>query len=88
MKRKLLQIIPYIIALILAIIITPRAADYALAERGYKAYGGEIFIPLGLFIVAYIADELLSTVRRMRKRKKHTISYNNHTGKEEGTRCQ
>ena len=54
-KEKFITRILELIVIIATIILTPMAIKYATIIRGYKACGGEYFIPvLGLAIIMII----------------------------------
>lgn len=54
-RKKFIARISDLIILILTIILTPKAIDYANAWRGYKGFGGEYLLPLiGLLIVLLV----------------------------------
>lgn len=54
-KEKFITRILELIVIIATIILTPMAIKYATIIRGYKAFGGEYFIPvLGLAIIMII----------------------------------
>ena len=46
MAYKLKKTLPWLIATVLFIALTPAIFTYAEAQRGYKAIGGELFFPL------------------------------------------
>ena len=57
MKKLTIRIIELII-IIVTIVLTQSAIDYATTLRGYIAYGGEYLIPVIGFVVLTMVDEL------------------------------
>lgn len=58
MRKKCKVRIVQLVIIILTLILTKIAINYAFIERGYEAIGGEYLIPiLGLLIVVIIEDE-------------------------------
>lgn len=48
----------YLFIILLSIVVTPYAIEYATKLRGYKAYGGEYLIPVLGWIIATIFYEI------------------------------
>lgn len=61
MKKWLIDHLPWLAACAVGIRLTPVAFQYAYAWRGYKAIGGEIFVPFLVPMLWYLA-ELISYV--------------------------
>ena len=69
-KKKFMLRISEMLVIIISIILTPMAINYANAFRGYKGYGGEYLLPvLGLLMVLVI-ETIYEEVERMKKGKK------------------
>lgn len=69
-KKKFIVRIVEILIIIVTIILTILAFDYAREVRGYDAVGGEFLIPiLGLLIILLIEDAYEESERNKKKSK-------------------
>jgi hypothetical protein len=59
----MLKNFPWIAATITGIYITPSVFRYAFAMRGYKAIGGEIFVPFLVPLVWYTSTIITNALK-------------------------
>lgn len=56
MKNWIIDHFPWLAACVVGIRLTPTAFQYAYDCRGYKALGGEIFVPFLVPMIWYLAE--------------------------------
>lgn len=69
-KGKLISRIIEFLIIIGTIILTPKAIEYATSIRGYKAVGGEYFLPLIALVIILIIETIYEVTEENKKIKK------------------
>ncbi len=69
-KKKLIVRILELIVILGTIILTPMAIKYATTIRGYKAIGGEYFIPLLGLLLIMIIETAYEEIKQKEKKNR------------------
>lgn len=69
-KKKLIVRIIELIIIIATIILTPMAIEYATAQRGYDAMGGEYLLPIIAWVIILVIETIYEESEEKRKNEK------------------
>lgn len=69
-KKKLIIRIIELIIIIATIILTPMAIEYATAQRGYDAMGGEYLLPIIALVIILVIETIYEESEEKRKNEK------------------
>lgn len=69
-KKKLIVRIIELIIIIATIILTPMAIEYATAQRGYDAMGGEYLLPILALVIILVIETIYEESEEKRKNEK------------------
>ena len=63
-KARIKKVVLFVVGFIVSCLLVPQFADIAYMQRGYKAYGGEIFIPLLYLVIVGVIKEFLDIKKK------------------------
>lgn len=69
-KKKLIVRILELAIIIATIILTPMAIEYATAQRGYDAMGGEYLLPILALVIILVIETIYEESEEKRKNEK------------------
>lgn len=67
MRIHKLKPIRHLIFIVIGILLTPIAMKIAYLERGYRAFGGELMIPLLLALIAALKSEIVGVINEVKE---------------------
>lgn len=63
-KARIKKLILYVVGFIISCLLVPLFADMAYRQRGYKAYGGEMLIPLLYVVIVGVIKEFFKIIKK------------------------
>lgn len=69
-KKKLIVRIIELIIIIATIILTPMAIEYATAQRGYEAMGGEYLLPILALVIILVIETIYEESEEKKRNEK------------------
>lgn len=80
-KKKFIVRIIELIIIIATIILTPMAIEYATAQRGYEAMGGEYLLPILALVIILVIETIYEESEEKKKNAKKRGHKNGRSNK-------